>query len=40
MLIVSAPAIGEKSATSSSAWIIAGDAPAASVTLAAMFIAT
>jgi hypothetical protein len=32
--------MGVKSATSSSAWIIAGDAPAAASTLAAIFMAT
>ena len=40
MMMVNAPHKGVKSPTSSTAWIIAGDAPAASVTLAAMFMAT
>ena len=40
MLIVKAPQIGVNSGISSGAWTIAGDAPAASTTLAAMFIAT
>jgi hypothetical protein len=40
MLIVSAPAIAANSPASSSACTIAGEAPTASSTLAAMFMAT
>ena len=40
MLTVSAPQMGVNSGISSGAWTIAGDAPAARTTFAAMFMAT
>jgi len=39
-LIVSAPAMAAKSVASSGVWSMAGEAPAASSTFAAMFMAT